>query len=231
MGRNGQMEGRGGMRPQWGTHLLLEEALGTTADGQQRRVVQCLADSEVAQQSVALWGGTCQHLPRCPPNLPTPAGGPGCGHLQDVGEAVLELLPVQLLAVHEHLPKQGPCAPQPPGHGVQQRGFPWAWEATREGLEKAMHEASQELPKTLGEPVVQPWLALPLASWARLLAGMSPSSLSPFNERGWAVSLLQVWAGGALSAPLFSFKAAWGWKRKHRIRLKWKPWLLEAFGF
>lgn len=37
-----------------GTHLLLEEARGAAADGQQRRVAQRLAHREAAQQSIAL---------------------------------------------------------------------------------------------------------------------------------------------------------------------------------
>lgn len=52
------------------------------------------------------------------------AGSPESTHLLDIGEAVLELLPAQWLAVNKHIPKEGPCAPQPPGHGIQQRGFP-----------------------------------------------------------------------------------------------------------
>lgn len=62
--------------------------------------------------------------------------GWGLTHLQDVGEAVLELVPVQLAAVHAHLPGQGPRALQPPGDGIQQRGFPRAWGRQDKALEK-----------------------------------------------------------------------------------------------
>lgn len=132
--------------PQGGTHLLLDDVWGAATDGQQRCVEQRLADRQAAQQRVALQGrDRSVSVLSSPPNPPltiththTPTGftvrGRGCVHLQDVGETVLELLPAQCLAVHKHLPQQGPLAPQPPGHGIQQRGFPRAWEVTREGL-------------------------------------------------------------------------------------------------
>ena len=112
------------------THLLLNEGPGDTTDGQLRRVAQRLAHSEAAQQSVALWEREASALPQ-----PQAGAGwsRGCAHLQDVGEAVLELVPAQHLAVHAHLPKQGSLALQPPRHGIQQRGFPRAWWARREG--------------------------------------------------------------------------------------------------
>lgn len=64
-----------------GTHLLLDEARGAAADGQQRRVAQRLAHREATQQSVALQEKETSASPQ------TPAGagwGWGRAHLQDV---------------------------------------------------------------------------------------------------------------------------------------------------
>lgn len=133
------------------THLLVDEARGAAADGQQCSVAQRLAHREVAQQSIALREREASALSHTPAAA---SWGRGRAHLQDVGEAVLELVPAQRLAVHAHLPEQRPRAPQPPGHGVQQRGFPRAWGREEKFLEKAFHDASQELPETLSGPSV-----------------------------------------------------------------------------
>lgn len=115
-------------------YLLVVEVRRATAEGQHRRVAQRLAHRETAQKDVALQERGHQGR-RSPGGGGGGRGGSGRGrtHLQDVGEAVLELVPAQPAAVHKHLPSQGPCAPQPPGDGVQQRGFPRAWGGTREG--------------------------------------------------------------------------------------------------
>lgn len=96
------------------------------------------------------------------PLLPGP-GGRGRAHLQDVGEAVLELVPAQRLAVHAHLPEQGPLAPQPPGHGVQQRGFPGAWGRAEKALEEAPPRAIWELPRAWGVSLLRQTLAAPMS--------------------------------------------------------------------
>lgn len=142
-----------------GTHLLLDEARGAAAGGQLCRVAQRLAHREATQQSVALQEKETSASPQTPavagPGRGGGGGGAGPGgrargrggggaggrgraHLQDVGEAVLELVPAQRLAVYEHLPEQGPRAPQPPGHGVQQRGFPGAWRREEKALEESV---------------------------------------------------------------------------------------------
>lgn len=87
--------------------------------------------------------------PRCP-------AGRGRAHLQDVGEAVLELVPAQRLAVHAHLPEQGPLAPQPPGHSVQQRGFPGACGRAEKALEGVPPRGIQAPPRAGGPVRVQP---------------------------------------------------------------------------